>query len=278
MHTKPPAPLVKILEALPEGTDIDVEDLHIHVRIVFLEHQSALDGVHAADIGAVFASLSCRPGAHTLDKSDGPRAPPVRRTDELPSSRSPRIDETLKLEAREHVFEAGVAVLIHFSGIVGFHTRGHDNGTHFFHHFLIGHVEIDATLVTGLHTLGTHDRIVAQAFVGIDHISRWNRLRKRRVNRLPGRKTQIELIGAHYGADLGAFATCRAFLFVDVAGLFDDPHIEVADVALYFNHFTECIKLDTRMPTDIRHLRPQNSNGAVHGWKGLIQLSHCAPN
>ena len=50
------APPEQVFESLPEGPNIDVKDLHFHVGIVFLEHDSALDGVHAADIRAVGAA------------------------------------------------------------------------------------------------------------------------------------------------------------------------------------------------------------------------------
>ena len=60
----------EVLEALAEGPDVDVEDLDLDVRVVLLEHQGALDRVHAADVGAVGLAPPLGARADALDEGD----------------------------------------------------------------------------------------------------------------------------------------------------------------------------------------------------------------
>jgi len=62
--------LVKIFKAFAEGPHIHIEDLDLHLRMVFLEYQGALDRIHAADVGAIRVSLSCRARSDALHKTD----------------------------------------------------------------------------------------------------------------------------------------------------------------------------------------------------------------
>jgi hypothetical protein len=81
---QPPAPVEQILEPLAKGPDVDVEDLDIDVGVMFLEHQGALDRVHAADVGAVIAPPAAAPGTHALDETDRLGVLAVRGADQLP--------------------------------------------------------------------------------------------------------------------------------------------------------------------------------------------------
>jgi len=50
--------------------------------------------------------------------------------------------------------------------------------------------------------------------------------------------------------------------------------MEITHIAFDVYDFAEGVKCDPGMSTDIRHLRSEYSDGAVHGGEGLIQLGH----
>ncbi|VTR65461.1 hypothetical protein DESC_320058 [Desulfosarcina cetonica] len=269
-----PAAREQILKAFAKGTDVDVENLDLHVRVVFLEHQGAFDRVHAAGVGAIGSAPPGRPRAHALDKADALGRPPVGGPHQFSLGGAAGVDQTFELEAGEHVGKARVAVLVQLARVVGGKARGHDDGADPLGKRLVGHVKIDALLLTGIQALGAHRGVVAQALAGVEHIGRRHGLGKRRVDRPARGKPDIEFIRPHHRTDLGAIATGRTGRLVHVAGLLDDFHVEVAHVAFDVHHLAQGVEGNAGMPTGIRHFRPQDSNGAVHGGKGLVQLGH----
>src|SRR5208337_348582 len=50
LHAKTSALCIEVLETFSESTDVDIKDLYVYFRIVFLQDQGALDSVHTADI------------------------------------------------------------------------------------------------------------------------------------------------------------------------------------------------------------------------------------
>jgi len=110
----------------------------------------------------------------------------VRGTHDLALGRTSGVDESFELDAGEDVLEPGVTVFVHFRGIVGFDSRGHDNGADLHRDFLVGHVEMDAPLLAGLDALGAHGRVVPEAFIDVEDIGRRHRLGERRINGLAG--------------------------------------------------------------------------------------------
>ena len=65
---------VELVEVLAGGADVDVEDIHIGVRIFLADQHGVLGGVHAADLRAVgLAAAGGVAGADALHKDDGVR-------------------------------------------------------------------------------------------------------------------------------------------------------------------------------------------------------------
>jgi hypothetical protein len=117
---------------------------------------------------------------------------------------------------------------------------------------------------------------VAQAFINIEDVSRRDGLGKGRKDGLSGGQAQVEFVRPDHGAYVGAVPACGAFLFINIAGLFQNPYIEVAHIALNVHDLAQGVEFDSRMSTDIRHFRTEYSDGTVHGGEGLIQLGHGA--
>ena len=239
VHAESSASLIEIFKAFAEGADVHVEDLHIHVRMVFLQHQGALHGVHAADIRAIGVPFSCRSRANTLHETDRSGLPAVGGPDDLPFGWPSGVDETFEFQAGQDVFESGVAVFVEFRWIIGIKAGCHNDGADLFRDLFIGHVEVDAVFLAGFNALGAHRRVMPQAFIGIERIGGWDRLRKRRINGFPRGQSQVEPVRANHRADLGALAACRAFLFIHVTGFLEDFHCKIAHRAFDADDFTE---------------------------------------
>ncbi len=96
---------------------------------------------------------------------------------------------------------------------------------------LVVHVEVDALLLARLDALAAHDGVVAQAVFDIHHIGRRHGLGEGLIDGPAGIESHVEFVRDHHRADLDAIAAGRAFVLFDVAGLLEDPDLEVADVS-----------------------------------------------
>jgi len=75
---------------------------------------------------------------------------------------------------------------------------------------------------------------------------------------------------------LHAGTAASAKVLVYIACLFTNLYLECTHLAVYLFHFAVGEEIDFWMPTGIQQLRRENSDGAVVGGKGLVQLSHFA--
>ena len=187
------------------------------------------------------------------------------------------VDEALELHARDHVGVSGVAVLAHAGGVVNRHADGDDDGADIDFYFLIFHVIVDAVLLTCFAALLAGERHIAETGVHVQHESGRDGLREGLVDGLPRLRARCRIHPALADrAHFGAVSAGGAFLLVNVARLAEHPHLEVAHVALDLFDLAVGQEFDQRMSTDIRHLRTQNSYGAVHCGIRLVDLRHDA--
>jgi len=85
-----------------------------------------------------------------------------------------------------------------------------------------------------------------------------------------------ELVAAHLGTGVHTQPAGDALVLDDVPGVFANGNLVIAGFATAPGDLCVGDDLDERMPTGIHGLRPEDSYGAVHGWKGLVQLGHAA--
>ena len=72
--------------------------------------------------------------------------------------------------------------------------------------------------------------------------------------------------------------TTRAFVLQNIPGLFSKRYLKVSYFSLYTVNFSIGENLYIGMPADLDQLGCEYSHGAVIGRKGLIKLSHMAPD
>lgn len=72
--------------------------------------------------------------------------------------------------------------------------------------------------------------------------------------------------------------TARAFALGNIFGLFSQSYLEVSCFSYYTVNFSISQDLNIRLPVDLDQFGVEYSHGAVIGGKGLVKLSHMAPN
>jgi hypothetical protein len=117
---------------------------------------------------------------------------------------------------------------------------------------------------------------IKTAFVYIS--DQWNGLREIDVYRFILGYLLIVLIRVFGRAVLHAGGAPRALVLENIPGLLDQRDPEVSHLSLDTIHFRVRQDLDVRMPADLDQFRCEKSHGAVIGGKGLVQLSHVAPD
>ena len=103
---------VKFIEVLARGTDINVEDIDLYIRIFITNQHRMLCSVHAAALRAVTLSAAGRiTGSHTLDKGYGLRCLMIGQTLQMTLCRASRIGQTLKLQGSNDIRAGIIGIL-----------------------------------------------------------------------------------------------------------------------------------------------------------------------
>jgi hypothetical protein len=133
---------------------------------------------------------------------------------------------------------------------------------------------------TCLANLGTNATLLAlaqlTAVFGINAMGRGNALREIFIDGLALSKPHIEFILDRSWTLLHAGTATGTEILIYIAGLFAHLHLEGTHLALYLFHLAVGEEIDIGMPTGIQQLRRENSDGAVVGGKGFVQLGHLA--
>ena len=125
-------PPVILLEVFAVGAHVHEEDGGVQGFLaVFLGDDRLLDGVHAADRGAVAVVAVVQvPGAHALEPGDLLGLLVVRRPDQMAGEGTGGAQDALKLQAGDHVGIGGVMVGLVLLGIIGREARRQDDRAH----------------------------------------------------------------------------------------------------------------------------------------------------
>lgn len=123
------SPAIELVEALARGTDVDIENVNVGIRIFFPGQHGVLGGIHAADLGAVFlAAAGGIPAPHALDEHDGVGVLAVRGTQQRAAGGAGGVGQTLKLQRGDDVLRLGIGKFIEFIQVDGIIARGYDDG------------------------------------------------------------------------------------------------------------------------------------------------------
>ena len=235
-----------------------------------------------------------------MDEDDLLRNAPVGRSQRLAAGRAGRRNDALELERVDDVLifavtvfgvTLNVRVFLLFADAVELVPGRDDDGADFdFDQFVLV-VEVDrvggallladaAKLFAVLHTLE------AQAVFRVDRRARRNRLRERNVNRgafaellvVAEPEVEVERVVDFtlHRASVPTGAATGAFRNVDVARLFADRYLEVADEAFDFLDFAVRHQLDVRVLADFDHTRRQNALRAVERRERFGEPRHLA--
>jgi hypothetical protein len=90
--------------------------------------------------------------------------------------------------------------------------------------------------------------------------------------------SSVEHVNGHGRTFFGARPAAGAQIFVHVAGFSLYADFEIARFTTDFLDFAVSEKIYFGMPTDIQQLRRKNSDGAVIGGEGLVELRHPSTN
>ena len=163
-------PFVVLVEVLPEGPDIHVEDRGLQARGVFAGHQGLFGRGHAADGGAVVIAGFGVPGADALYPGDSLRFLAVIPADDVSGEGAGGREHPLELDARQDVPVPVEPVFPFALGVKFFEARRQDDGADIQGDGLFRHGVVDGLLVAGgdaLHAFGTEGAV--QAALGLRH-------------------------------------------------------------------------------------------------------------
>ena len=160
-------PPVVLLEVLAVGAHVHEENGGVQ-RIVFamlLGDDRLLDGVHAADRGAVAVVAVVQvPGAHALEPGDLQGLLVVRGPDQVAGKGPGGAQDALELQAGHHVGIGGVVVGLVLLGIIDLKARRQDDRAHvqlqLFRSQLVGH-RLGLAGLGALHALGANPAVDA---------------------------------------------------------------------------------------------------------------------
>ncbi len=235
-----------------------------------LERQHAADA-RAVGVVAQIAAADAVNDAHRLGLRDA-----VAEHDP-PAGRAGGVAHPLELEAGEHVGQPAVSVLGNPATIKKIPPRGEDDVAHVDLEDFVLLVEVDGA--GGAHLLAdaAFAPLEPDARPVVDHGDLRNGLREGRVDRLAVSHPRFEDVIDHFpGALLDAQAAPVAGRLLDVAGFPANASAEVPDRA------RDLLELGVRQQCDVvvlacfRHLRRQDTGGAIERRKGLVVLRHVA--
>jgi hypothetical protein len=186
-------------------------------------------------------------------------------------------EEALVVHAGDHILELSVAVFCSHPGIEGLDTGCEDDGSDVDLFFLRRLREIDGLVLT--YRFADTALLLFQVEAAlVDVGDQRDCLGEVDVNCFVRRYVLIELIRVFHRAVFYTGRAARALVFLYVAGLLDQRHLEVTRFPLYAVDFSIGEDRDVGMPADLDQLGCEYSHRAVVGRKGLVELGHMAPD
>ncbi len=155
-------------------------------------------------------------------------------------------------------------------GVIHIIADAHDYGANVDFNFFRFLVEVDGLSCTA----GVHAFEAFNAIVGVDCVSKWNRLPIRRGYCLSHPEVHVGVVRIFYWTGISAFSAAGTVGGYDVSWVFADFNFEVTDVSFDFQHVGIGDYLDVGMTSDIDHFWSFDTNAAIKGREGLVEQRH----
>ena len=196
---------VEFVEILAGCARVDIEHMHVHIR-VFLAHEHGVFGrVHAADLGTILLALDrVRGAARTTHwmKHDLMRMLAVRRTNQFALGRAGGVHDAFEFQRSDHVLGLAIGILVKGGGVDGLKPGRQDDGAVLALEDLVFLIKLDrpgrAIFLAQAALSGTE----VQALGLVDNGDIRDGLRKRNIDRAARVQAHVEFVQALAGGAL----------------------------------------------------------------------------
>ena len=241
-----------------------------------VEDDGVLGGLHAADRGAVVVADLHVAGAHALEEGDPSRLLAVARPLDVPLRGAGGAQEPLQFDARDHVREGVVAVLVLQGGLELVGPQGKDRPGDRDRHVLGLLVVVDGVGLAELLADTALAARVVQAVGRVDDRHGRDGLRERDADAPRLREALIVRVGQAHGTLGRADAAAGALRLVHVARVPADAGGELGRLAVQGQELRVRQQVDVRVLADLDELWRKNAHGTIIGREGLVELGHAA--
>jgi hypothetical protein len=214
------------------------------------------------------------PGSYALEPRDLFRFLMVGGTDQMSLERSRCAQDALKLHARDDIGVPGVLVGDVPSRIIRLETGRQDDRAGSDGPLLLSLFEIDRVGGTEFLAGSAFPLLEINAFLRVNGVLEGNRLGVLDVNRLAFDQPLVEGVIHLFGTFFSTGPAADALVHPDIAGVFEDLHLEISGGSFHISDFAEGQQFDIEMPADLDQFGRDNSHCAVVGGKGLVELCH----
>ena len=271
---------IELVEVLARRAHVDVEHVHLGVRVFVADQHGVLGRVHTADLGAVFLALlgaGTAARADALHEHDRVRMLAVGRAQQRAARRTGGVHQALQLQRGDDVLRLRIGELVEFIHGDRLEPGGDDDRTVLFFDMLVLGLIVDRADRADLGADTAFAVFQHHTVVRVDRGHLRHGLRKGDIDRAAGIHAEVELV-RHLllRAFLGAQAAAGADILLDIAGAALDRDVEVADEALHRLHLGIREDADLFVLRHVDHLRREDTGRAVKGGEGLVQLCHLA--
>ncbi len=260
----------ELLVPFSEGPDIHVVNGDVGGGKGTGKKHGLLDGVHAADTGAVGDAQALVPASRALHVGDAVGDLAVRGTQNPPVGPVGG-QEPFGLHGGDHVGQQRLAVLgfgVHGRQLV---SRGQDDGSGFHQGLLVFMEKIDTVRGTGPGAGAAKDTVVhiQDGVLG-------NGVGEGDADGFARPQAVFVLVGDQHRANLLAPSATDAGVLVDVPGLLPQDAFERGAVLMKVLQLRVGPGGDIRMVGDGSHARGGDTAGAIQGGENLAQVDHAS--
>jgi hypothetical protein len=225
---------------------------------VFRSDDSFFDGVHTTHGGTVGIVTPIQIArSDTLKPSNLFGWLSVRGADQVAVRRACGCQDSLKIHAGYNVFEASVVVCFQIGGVKGLKARGQNDSpnTQMQNGFFLLKINgiIFTELLAGLtfSLLASINGLEIEAMIPVYGVLQGNGLGKRDIHSLALTHAQVENIGHLFGAFGGTNAAPYALVFINIARMRGNLHLEVTCFAANAVYFSQGDEVDVGVPADL---------------------------
>ena len=265
---------IELIEVFTRGTNINVEDMYIDIRIMVTHQHSLFCGVHTADLGAVaLSSASHVTRTDTLDKYDILRMLAVGKTYYFTACRAGSIHQTLHLKGGNYVFALVVIIFVKLVQTDGIETSCHNDCAVLSGDYFIFLVVVYCTCCTDFGADTAFSGFEVDTVCSINNRYVRNCLCERCVDCSTVGQASVELAQVLLGRTfLLTESASGTFVHIYVSCFLTDVYFEITDESANALYLTVGIDVDLLMRVYLSHTRSQDTGRTVEGRECLVKL------